>query len=134
LNEVKQIGFLIRKLIFVRIKQVGCNMFLANYIIVGIVIFVLVTFSILILCGKGDSLIAGYNTASAEEKAEYDIKRLRKVTGYGQLAICLPTGLIPMAETSFTLFWVSLVLLIGITAVIVILSNTYAKKVRGKRK
>ena len=116
------------------IKQVGRNMFLANYIIVGIVIFVLVTFSILILCGKGDSLIAGYNTASEEEKAEYDITRLRKVTGYGQLAICLPTGLIPMAETSFTMFWISLVLLIGITAVIVILSNTYAKKVRGKRK
>lgn len=34
-------------------------MFLANYIMVGIVILVLVTFSILILCGKGDSLIAG---------------------------------------------------------------------------
>ena len=109
-------------------------MFLANYIIVGIVILALITFSILTLCGKGDNLISGYNTASEEEKAEYDITRLRKVIGYGQLAICLPTGLIPMAETSFTMFWISLVLLIGITAVIVILSNTYAKKVRGKRK
>lgn len=67
-------------------------MFLANYIMVGIVILVLVTFSILILCGKGDSLIAGYNTADEEDKAGYDIGRLRKVTGYGQLAICLPTG------------------------------------------
>ena len=109
-------------------------MFLANYIIVGIVIFVLVTFSILILCGKGDSLIAGYNTASEEEKAEYDIKRLRKVSGYGQLAICLPTGLIPAAKAFPVLFWISLVLIIVITIFIVILSNTYAKKVRGKSK
>lgn len=109
-------------------------MFLANYIIVGVVILALVTFSILILCGKGDSLIAGYNTASEVEKTEYDIGRLRKVTGYGQLAICLPTGLIPMAETYPTLLWTSIVFLIAITIVIVILSNTYAKKGRGEKK
>ena len=116
------------------IKQVGRNMFLANYIIVGIVIFVLVTFSILILCGKGDSLIAGYNTASEEERAGYDIGRLRKVIGYGQLAICLPTGLIPMAEAWPTMFWISMASLIAITIVIVILSNTYAKKRCDKKK
>lgn len=109
-------------------------MFLANYIMVGIVILVLVTFSILILCGKGDSLIAGYNTADEEDKAGYDIGRLRKVTGYGQLAICLPTGLMPMAEAWSTLFWIPLALLIIITIVIVILSNTYARKVRNNSK
>ncbi len=109
-------------------------MLLANYIIVGIVILALVTFSILILCGKGDSLIAGYNTASEEERAGYDIGRLRKVTGCGQLAICLPTGMIPMAEVWPTMFWISMTSLIAITIVIVILSNTYAKKVRGKNK
>lgn len=108
-------------------------MLLANYIIVGVVILIAATFSILILCGKGDSLIAGYNTASEEEKSEYDIGRLRKVTGYGQLAICLPTGLIPMAETYPTLLWTAMVLLIAITIVIVILSNTYAKKGHGKK-
>lgn len=50
-------------------------MFLANYIMVGIVILVLVTFSILILCGKGDSLIAGYNTAKIDLSGEYAIGR-----------------------------------------------------------
>ncbi len=39
-------------------------MLLANFIIVGIVILMLITFSIFILIGKGDDLIAGYNTAS----------------------------------------------------------------------
>ena len=109
-------------------------MLLANYIIVGVVILIAVIFSILILCGKGDNLIAGYNTASEEEKAGYDIGRLRKVTGYGQLAICLPTGLIPMAEVWPTMFWISMTSLIAITIVIVILSNTYAQKGHDKNK
>ena len=51
-------------------------MLLANFIIVGIVILMLITFSIFILIGKGDDLIAGYNTASKEERAKYDIGRL----------------------------------------------------------
>lgn len=32
--------------------------------------------SILLLSGKGSWLIAGYNTASPEEKAKYDSKKL----------------------------------------------------------
>ena len=36
---------------------------------------------IVILIGKGDNLIAGYNTASKEERAKYDIKRLRGLIG-----------------------------------------------------
>ena len=60
----------------------------------------LITFSIFILIGKGDDLIAGYNTASKEERAKYDIGRLRKVSGYGLLLTCLPTGLLPLAEMS----------------------------------
>lgn len=109
-------------------------MFLANYIIVGIVILIAGIFSILILCGKGDSLIAGYNTASEEKKSEYDIARLRKVIGYGLLVICLPTSLIPVAEAYHTLFWISMISMIIITIAIVILSNTYARNMRGKNK
>ena len=109
-------------------------MFLANYIMVGVVILIAAILAILILCGKGDSLISGYNTASEEERAGYDIERLRKVIGYGQLAICLPTGLIPMAEAWPTMFWISMASLIAITIVIVILSNTYAKKRCDKKK
>ena len=109
-------------------------MLLTNYIIVGVVILIAAIFAILILCGKGDSLIAGYNTASEEEKAGYDIARLRKVIGYGLLVICLPTGLIPMAEVWPTMFWISMASLIAITIVVVILSNTYAKKGYCKKK
>ena len=36
---------------------------------------------VLILIGKGDNLIAGYNTASKKEKAQYNVKRLRGLIG-----------------------------------------------------
>lgn len=120
--------------IFVKIRQVGHYMLSANYIIVGVVVLITAILAILVLCGKGDNLIAGYNTASEEEKSEYDIVRLRKVVGYGQLAICLPTGMIPAVETCPTLFWILMILMIVITIVIIILSNTYAKNVHGKNK
>ena len=38
-------------------------------------------FSILLFIGKGDFLIAGYNTASKEEKEQYHTKRIRIVLG-----------------------------------------------------
>lgn len=31
----------------------------------------------IIICGYGDDLIAGFNTASKEEKTKYNVKRLR---------------------------------------------------------
>ena len=42
-----------------------------------IVAFVLVLVGAVIAAGKGDWLIAGYNTASKEKKSKYNIKRLR---------------------------------------------------------
>ena len=42
---------------------------------------VLLVMGIIILIGKGDNLIAGYNTASQEERSKYNIKRLRGLIG-----------------------------------------------------
>lgn len=104
-------------------------MLLANFIIVGFVVLMLITFSILILIliGKGDDLIAGYNTASKEERAKYDIGRLRKVSGYGLLLTCLPTGLLPLAGMSDIIFWSSMISMIIIAIIVTILANTYAR-------
>lgn len=46
-------------------------------IILIIVAAILAIMGVLILIEKGDNLIAGYNTASKEERAKYNIKRLR---------------------------------------------------------
>ena len=43
-------------------------------VIMSIIFIVL---AIIFLMGKGDKLIAGYNTASEEEKSKVNIKRLR---------------------------------------------------------
>ncbi|MBP5483310.1 MAG: DUF3784 domain-containing protein [Bacteroidales bacterium] len=55
---------------------------------------ILVIMGIIILIGKGDKLIAGYNTASEEEKAQYNVKRLRGLIG--GLLIVLAPMMIPL--------------------------------------
>lgn len=82
---------------------------------------------IVILVGKGDNLIAGYNTASKEERAKYDIKRLRGLIG-GLLLVLAPAMFMLYGEPSMgrSLAFASLVLVLSI--VVVILANTWAKK------
>ena len=48
-------------------------------IVTGIIAVLFLVFAIVFLMGKGDKLIAGYNTASEEERKTIDIKRLRIV-------------------------------------------------------
>ena len=80
---------------------------------------------ILVIMGKGDNLIAGYNTASQEERDAYNIKRLRGLVG-GLLVAEAPMMFLLGKESmtanfSFTAF--TLVACI----VVVILANTWAK-------
>ena len=48
-------------------------------IVTGIIAVLFLVFAFVFLMGKGDKLIAGYNTASEEERKTIDIKRLRIV-------------------------------------------------------
>ena len=82
---------------------------------------------IVILVGKGDNLIAGYNTASKEERANYDFKRLRGLIG-GLLLVLAPAMFLLYGEPSMgrSFAFASLVLVLSI--VVVILANTWAKK------
>ena len=54
---------------------------------------VLVILSIFLLCGKGAWLIAGYNTASEAEKAQYDTKKLCRGGGVLLLVCGVLVGL-----------------------------------------
>lgn len=47
---------------------------------IGIISIVSCIIGVVILMGKGDWLIAGYNTASKEEKKTVNIRRLRWIT------------------------------------------------------
>ena len=53
---------------------------------------ILLPMLLLIVAGKGDALIAGYNTASAEERASYNMKRLRGLVAALLLVVVLAFG------------------------------------------
>lgn len=82
---------------------------------------------IIVLLGKGDFLIAGYNTASDKEKEKYNIHRLRFVVGVVLLAIaCLMPLLLLKVGNVFKGLLSGIVVVLCIAAVI--LANTWAKK------
>ena len=95
-------------------------------IAVILVAVLLLVMGIVILLGKGDNLIAGYNTASEQEKAKYNIKRLRGLLG-GFLIILAPMLFLMLNETVEALgafMGITIVLCI----IVVILANTWTKK------
>ena len=78
--------------------------------------------------GKGDFLIAGYNTAGAEKKANYNIQKIRcLVSIILVVAAALLLGLIPSAGNN-TLVNIFIAVFLCITLVCIILANTWAKK------
>ena len=96
-------------------------------IVLIIVAAILVIMGIIILIGKGDSLIAGFNTASEEEKAQYNVKRLRGLIG-GLLIILAPMMFLLNGENTMTATWSFCALVFVLCIVVVILANTWAKK------
>ena len=92
-----------------------------------IIAAVLVVMGILIIIGKGDNLIAGYNTASKEERAKYNIKRLRGLIG-GLLIAMAPMMFLFSGEPSIEKSLSAAFLITVLAIVIVILANTWAKK------
>ncbi len=96
-------------------------------IVLIIVAAILVILGIIIIIGKGDNLIAGYNTASEEEKAQYNVKRLRGLIG-GLLIVLAPMMLLLDGENTMTATWSFVALVFVLCIVVVILANTWAKK------
>jgi hypothetical protein len=95
-------------------------------IVLIIVAAILLIMGIVVLIGKGDNLIAGYNTASKEEKSQYNIKRLRGLIG-GLLIILAPMMVLLLGEESMTAAWSFVAYTFVLTIVVLILANTWAK-------
>jgi uncharacterized membrane protein YoaK (UPF0700 family) len=87
----------------------------------------LVLMGIVYLRGKADGLIAGYNTASPQDKAKYDIRRLRLVVAifHFVLGASMLLFLLKNSNLAALIFQLILVVLIIVTLV---LANTWAKK------
>lgn len=91
-----------------------------------IVAALLLIMGIVILIGKGDNLIAGYNTASKEKKSQYNVKRLRVLIG-GLLIILAPMTLLLRGESTTASMIFSCVTFAAVI-VVVVLANTWAKE------
>ena len=98
-------------------------------LIVYILVALLAIIGIIILSGKGDKLIAGYNTASQEEKEKYDVKRLRLIFGLLSLLLAPSCFLLTIRDTlSGQIAFFTIVVILVVVSLI--LANTWAKKKR----
>lgn len=102
-------------------------------IVHGCAVLLFVMLAIVFFRGKGASLIAGYNTASPEEKAKFDEKALCRAMGGMMLACAACFGLLILSDVlqSMALLWIGLAAFILVTIAGVIYMNT-SKKVKRK--
>lgn len=85
----------------------------------GIILFIIfLIVSLLLLMGKDSFLIAGYNTASAKEKAQYNEKKLCRIVGVGLLIVTLGIGSL-MIFDSLGLYLMIGSFLIGIAIILI---------------
>ena len=96
-------------------------------IVLIILAAIMLIMGIIILIGKGDNLIAGYNTASKEERSQYYIKRLRGLIG-GFLLILAPMMVLLLGGESLAAGVSFIALTFVLCIVLAILANTWAKK------
>lgn len=90
-----------------------------------IIVFIIGIMGIVLLSGHGGFLIAGYNTASEEEKAMYDEKKLCRIMGIGFLIVEIGLlGLVLSDKLSF----IYVVFIFAGIAIPVFFSNKYALK------
>lgn len=82
----------------------------------------------IIMKGKGDMLIAGYNTASEEEKAQVNIKRLRILVALTSVLAGAFCCLIPIIANNNAVVIGATVVLLVFGLLVVILANTWARK------
>jgi hypothetical protein len=96
-------------------------------IVQSIIAAILVVIGVIILAGKGDMLIAGYNTASEEEKEKVNIKRLRLLIG-GLSVIIAPLFFIPNEENEVSTGLTIAGIVVVLTIIVLVLANTWAMK------
>ena len=83
---------------------------------------------LLILSGRGDNLIAGYNTASEKEREQFNMKRLRLVIAGILLATIILFWIPILMNDKDSYKFIVLIGMFPICFIGIILANTWAKK------
>ena len=97
-------------------------------IFVGILAILFLVLAVIFLMGKGDKLIAGYNTASEEDRAKVNIKRLRFLMAILSVIAAGYVSILPIIGDNPQDQMVGGFVFFAITILFVILANTWAKK------
>ena len=87
-----------------------------------------IVLAVIFLMGKGDKLIAGYNTLSEEERKGINIHRLRILMAIVSVFTACFCILLSFIGEDLKSILAATFLFIIITFIIVILANTWAKK------
>ncbi len=95
-----------------------------SFIIYPLAVLFLVL-AIVVYFGKGDWLIAGYNTASEKERAQYNIKRLRLII---TLLMLLSAVFVVVLLHFPSISIIATPIFVVISLIGVVLANTWAKK------
>lgn len=85
-------------------------------------------FGIIILLGKGDFLISGYNTASKEEKEKVNVKRLRIIVSSLLFIVAIGKLLATLCVWSEKAYDIFGIVILVLAVVSVMLSKTWARK------
>ena len=97
-------------------------------IVTGIIAVLFLVFAIVFLMGKGDKLIAGYNTASEEENRKVDIHKLRILMAIISVITAGYVSILPIIGDNPQDQMVGMFVFFAITIIFIILANTWAKK------
>jgi archaellum biogenesis protein FlaJ (TadC family) len=87
-----------------------------------------IVLAVIFLMGKGDKLIAGYNTASEEEKRKVDIHRLRIIMAIVSVITAVFCFVQPFLGSDPQVHLASGVIFFLVLMIFIILANTWAKK------
>ena len=101
-------------------EQITMIIFFSVFAVPGLIV------AAFLLCGNGADLIAGYNTASPEERAKWDEKAMCRGTGILILLMlgCIELACVGAALGSEAMMWTGGVLLVPVTAGGLIYINT----------
>ena len=102
-----------------------------EYVLLSIIFFIFLILGIVFFCGKGAVLIAGYNTAKANEKKKYDEKALCRSVGVMMFAMaaCTLISAVTIVYDNFFPSWFGCALF-PVVAVIGIIYVNLSSKVK----
>lgn len=98
--------------------------------VVWVVFAFFLVISIVLILGHGENLIAGYNTATEDEKRKYDTKKLCRVVGTGMAVITVMILIMALGEEVLPAAFATVFLVVTVVDCIsvIVLANTICKK------